>query len=127
MRLLGGWETAVRPAWTHGPALRLVYAYPAAHIAGMRQWRDTFELRVPVGSDRIALVVAWEAAVWARLVLRRQPDACQALDGIALGGNREDAARLAALARDTAEAADAGRWESVATWLDRVRGGESPR
>lgn len=126
VRLLGGWEAPVRPAWTRGPALRLLYAYPANHLAGMRQWRDALELRVPIGTDNMALVVAWEASVWARLVLRGQVDACLALGGNALGENREDAALLADLVRQHAGSTEAVRWEATATWLDRVRSGGSP-
>ena len=112
--LLGEPATVIAAWWSRmgasidGPAplLRVVYAFDAARLAGLRHWRDEVEgpLR-DAEADHGAWVVAMEASKWARLLLKRQGGALWTALGPA-AFDTVDAAPLAALA--------AGLWDAVA-------------
>jgi hypothetical protein len=110
--VIAAWWSRLGPA-IDGPAplLRVVYAFDAARLTGLRHWRDEVEgpLCPPVAdAGSGAWFVAMEASKWARLLLKRQGGALWT----ALGPTAfvtTDAAALGALAAGLWDA-DADAW-----------------
>lgn len=116
-RVVGGWDgPRVTPPLLSARAMRLIFVWPSETIAGLKPWRDGYEMLVEVDGVDVH-VVAHEASKWARLALKQHAPTREIVTSGAMVGDVAIVDQFAQIV----SCASGSRLDALDAWLRTAR------